>query len=268
MRETGFHSGNPIQCFVIAAEFAWSEVRPEHPPLPVVASSVTYIKEPPGDGSSTDDRLSRNGLIFHLLYNVERLLVLFSILLTAIAASQAQVAVNGPFYGRYYSAAKPVLTPGFAQVGAPVVAAAAPVVAAAPAPVFAAPAPAPAPVLAAPAFAPAPAPILAAPAPAVRPVMAAPFMAAPVARPVFAAPPAPVMAAPAVAAFPAFAAPPAPVVAAPPAPVFAAPPAPVLAAPPAPVLAAPVMAAAPAYVPAYAPFVRTPYFIGSNKSKN
>ncbi|VDM78042.1 unnamed protein product [Strongylus vulgaris] len=68
------------------------------------------------------------------------------ILLSAIAVSNAQVAVNGPFYGRYYAAAKPVLTPGFAQVAAPVLAPAAPVFAAPPAAPMAAPVPAPAPV--------------------------------------------------------------------------------------------------------------------------
>ncbi|CAJ0590565.1 unnamed protein product [Cylicocyclus nassatus] len=162
------------------------------------------------------------------------------ILLSALAVSHAQVAVNGQFFGRYYAAAKPVLTPGYAQVAAPVFAPAAPVYAA-PAPVFAAPAPAPP-----------PAPVYAAPAPAMM-AAPAPMLAAPVARPVYAA-----FAAPAVQAAPVLAAPPAP------APAYAA---------PAPMAPAPAFApaapffAAQAYVPAYAPFLRTPYFIGSNKSK-
>ncbi|VDO84990.1 unnamed protein product [Heligmosomoides polygyrus] len=111
-------------------------------------------------------------------------------LLSVLAVSHAQVAVNGPFYGRYYAAAKPVLTPGFAQVFAAPPMMAAPV----PPPVYAAPAPAPAPFFAA------PAPAFAAPAFAPAPFMAqAPF--------------------------------------------------------------------ATVYTPSYAPFLRTPYFIGSNKSK-
>ncbi|KAK6753302.1 hypothetical protein RB195_012727 [Necator americanus] len=194
------------------------------------------------------------------------------ILLSVLTVSQAQVAVNGPFFGRYYAAAKPMLTPGFAQVGVPMVAAA-------PAPVFSAPVPAPAPVLAAPVAAPVySAPVMAAP---VRPVFAAPAvapvaMAAPVARPFVAAAPPAIMASPALAPVPSVAVPPpAPVMAAPayaPAPVMAAPayaPAPVMAAPayaPAPVVAAAPFAAP--VIPAYAPFIRTPYFIGSNKSKN
>uniref|UniRef100_A0A1I7XN90 Calphotin-like n=1 Tax=Heterorhabditis bacteriophora TaxID=37862 RepID=A0A1I7XN90_HETBA len=168
-------------------------------------------------------------------------------ILSTIAVAQSQIAVSSPFYGRYYAAAKPILTPGFASVAAPL---AAPLIATA---AISRPA------VAVPAFS--ATPVL--PAPAVRPILTASGFNHMAAVPSFA--PVPVVAPAPVSALPP--ATPVMVASAPsinvPAMIPALPSATLLAAS-SPVLAPPVAAVA----PAYAPFARSAYFIGSNKAKD
>ncbi|CAI5452885.1 unnamed protein product [Caenorhabditis angaria] len=161
---------------------------------------------------------------------------IFSALLIVGLAS-SQIVYESQYLGRYY---RPYLAPGVVeQLAYPSYAAA---------PAYA-PIAAPTPVLtsgALPAFAPAPTQVLAAPAlpayaPAPTQVLAAPALPSYAPAPAYA--PSPVLAAPAVPAS-------TPVIAAP---AYA----------PTPIVAA----ATPELVPAYSPFVRSAYFIGSNKAK-